>query len=581
MKKYSRSHGGIFLLFFLLGIYITYPLIFHLGDLSTGMGDELLIAWINKWVIHILSSHPTLLFQAPSFYPYQNALAFSETFVTSSILFALPALLIKEPIAFVNVDLIGSLVLLGFSCYLLTQYFVRNRLLAVLAGTMVIFSPVVLDKYVHLQILLIFFVPLSYLLFFYFLRTKKAKFFIAVLICFILQTYNSFLPGYFILFGLAIQLLFYIWEKRHKSKWLLNKKYFILGIIALALVIPFTLPYYSVSQTFNYKRDIREAIHLSIQPEDLLYTYQFSQLAPFFSWLQHPQTYPAAVSFKNGFPGLVLSILIIFSLVVTVKSWRKLSYEKRSLFGIGMTGLVLSFGPFLHIARNTIHHPFPIPLPYAVLYYIVPGFNGMRNAARWEMLFIIAISVLSVIILQQLMKSLSSRKRIVICLVLLLGVMGEYKSSFIVIPITQTDNFPEEYHWLNTIPKDAVVIEMPIYNWNTFPYAVKELERQYYMTANFRRSVNGASGFSPPPWQDLVVPLLRDFPRESALLQLREKGVDYIIVHTDDYDRLHNDRFQIENSKIPGGDVVLQLLDASKLVTKQKVFKNTTIYRIN
>lgn len=580
MKKYIRFHGGIFLLFFLLGIFITYPLIFHLGDLSTGMGDELLIAWINKWVIHILSSHPTLLFQAPSFYPYQHALAFSETFVTSSILFALPALFIKEPIAFVNVDLIGSLVLLGFSCYLLTQYFVKNRLLAVLAGTMVMFSPVVLDKYVHLQVLLIFFVPLSYLLFFYFLRTKKAKFFIAVLICFILQTYNSFLPGYFILFGLAIQLLFYILEKRRKSKWLLNKKYFILGIIALALVIPFTLPYYSVSQTFNYKRDIREAIHLSIQPEDLLYTYQFSHLAPFFSWLQHPQTYPAAVSFKNGFPGLVLSILIIFSLVVTVKSWRKLSYEKRSLFGIGMTGLVLSFGPFLHIARHTIHHPFPIPLPYAVLYYILPGFNGMRNAARWEMVFIIALSVVSVITLQELTKSLSSKRKLILCLVLLLGVMGEYDNTFHFTQIPQQEQFPQEYQWLNTTAPSSVVVEMPIYNWNTFPYATEELLRQYYMTANFRRTMNGASGFSPPPWQVLVNNILAGFPSSGTITKLKELRVNYIVVHLDDYDRLNKDNFQITSGRAPNGQRIAGELSKSKQIMEVQRYPLTRIYKI-
>ena len=202
MKKNIVAHIVVFLLFFFLAAFITYPLIFHLGDLSTGTGDELLIAWINKWIIHALTSQPSLLFEAPSFYPFQHSLAFSETFVTSSILFALPAFFVKEPIAFVNLDLIGSLVLLGFSCYLLAEYFVKDKFFSLLTGTMVVFSPVVLDKYVHLQVLLIFFVPLSYLFFFCFLRTKKTKFLIGSFICFVLQTYNSFLPGYFILFGI-------------------------------------------------------------------------------------------------------------------------------------------------------------------------------------------------------------------------------------------------------------------------------------------------------------------------------------------------------------------------------------------
>ena len=189
-------------------------------------------------------------------------------------------------------DLIGSLVLLGFSCYLLAEYFVKDKFFSLLTGTMVVFSPVVLDKYVHLQVLLIFFVPLSYLFFFCFLRTKKTKFLIGSFICFVLQTYNSFLPGYFILFGIAIQLIFYIREKKGKIKWLLNIRYFIVIIIAFALVIPFTLPYYSVSQAFNYKRDIRDAIHSlsSLEISFILISLVVSRHCfPGFSILRHIQ----------------------------------------------------------------------------------------------------------------------------------------------------------------------------------------------------------------------------------------------------------------------------------------------------
>src|SRR6185369_4652669 len=143
-KKPLILSGIAFILFCLSALYITFPLIFHIETLATGLGDELIIAWIQSWVIHsLLSGNIFSVFEANIYFPYHNTLAFSETFISSSI-FLLPVkLFFKEPIALVNLNFICSLILLGFSVYLLSYYLTKSFFASLLSGILVIFSPAV------------------------------------------------------------------------------------------------------------------------------------------------------------------------------------------------------------------------------------------------------------------------------------------------------------------------------------------------------------------------------------------------------------------------------------------------------
>jgi hypothetical protein len=102
IKKISFS----FLLFVIASLYITYPLIFHMGEFATGVGDELVIAWTQNWVNHVLFSNPLALFDANLYYPYQDALAFSDLHFVSSVLALLPFMIVGQPISVVNFNFI-------------------------------------------------------------------------------------------------------------------------------------------------------------------------------------------------------------------------------------------------------------------------------------------------------------------------------------------------------------------------------------------------------------------------------------------------------------------------------------------
>src|SRR5437764_143085 len=109
-----KYHILIFIIFTFFGIFITFPLIFHMDKLATGVGDEFVIAWTHNWVIHALTTNPLTIFEANLYFPYHNTLAYSDLYLTSSVLFMLPFMLIGQPIGINNLTLISSFILLGF-----------------------------------------------------------------------------------------------------------------------------------------------------------------------------------------------------------------------------------------------------------------------------------------------------------------------------------------------------------------------------------------------------------------------------------------------------------------------------------
>lgn len=558
-KKEIIMGFSAFFIFFLLSLFITFPLFFKIGDITTGLGDELVIAWIQNWVIHALSTDPLSIFESNLYYPYHNTLAFTETFILTSILAIPIRMIIGEPISTVNFTFISSLIFLGFSMYLLCFYLTRSFFASIFSGILVIFSPAVLDKATHLQILAIQWVPLAILFYLLFLNKQKSRYLTISLLFFVMQTYNSFMPGYFILFSYVTIFLFSWFYKRKQTIKIITKKNILLSIISFLLIFPIILPYYQVSKEFNYTRDIRDAVHFALQSEDLLYTTDRSRFYKFFNNLSFNQQ-SQNNEFKPGYVGLVFTGFIIFVFWRFIKYFKKNGYLLNSFITVSLLGLILSFGPVLHLGRQTVHMPFPVPLPYAFFYYILPGFQGFRNSARWEMLFIMMIAVAIALILHEIAGKYSLRKQAVMYFFLILGCIVEFNFPLQFINVVQRKDFPQIYSWLNTTPKNSSAIIMPVYNWNS-PYASEEIKREYFSTNNFRRTVNGYSGFSPPPWQELLSYLHEKFPEEASLKKLKGLKVTYLIVDKRMYDKGFKEKYEKQN-----GEVVINKLEENSSI---------------
>ncbi len=571
------------LIFFYLSCFITYPLIFNLGRLSTGFADELLIAWIQNWNIHTFLNHPSNIlgiFNTNSFYPYLNTLAYSETFLTSSILSLVPIIFIKEPIAANNFTIISSLTLLGFFSYILSFYITKKHLFSFLSGILIQFSPAILDKIVHIQVLTVYFFPLSIYFLLNFLKTKKYIYYLLFLLILLAQIYNSFLPGYYIIFSSLLIILFFILKDKKRIKLFISKKIIFSSLILVLLILPVITPYYFVSSEFKYTRDLRDSIHLALQPEDLISTNSYSKFNNIFSTFFFNKCSSSKCDIKPGFIGGIFSILSVFSIFYLIKNWKKEDHTIKGLTASAILGIILSLGPFLHLFRATIHKPFPIPLPYSLFYFLFPGFNGFRNSSRFEILFILTIAILIAYVLKNFFKKTNKIKLGIISAVLILGIIYEFNFPINFYPILQKKDFPKVYTWLDKTPKETVIIEMPIFTWNMQPYVFNENWRLYYSTVHFRNMINGASGFSPFPWQDFVIKVLREFPSNNSILELKKRRVDLIIFHKEEYDNLNKNNFSLSGKKIDNGKTLFDVLIKNPNLKLIKVFNQDYVFRI-
>lgn len=555
-RKFLATYITAFFIFVFVSVYLTFPLVLHMGDMITGYGDEFVIAWIQNWVIHSLSTNPLSIWNTNTYFPYPNTWAYSDLLITSSILAIIPLHIIGQPIATFNFTVISSFVLVGFSIFLLCYYLTKDFFASLFAGILVIFSPALIQYNVHAQMLASEWIPLSILSFLVFIKRKKTRYLILSMFFFVIQSYNSLMPGYFLIFFYLVYGIYFWFKERKTLALFLIRRNLIVICLAIIAIIPIIIPYYQVSHEFNYVRPLTDTIHFALQPEDFIYPNQYTRFEPYllaFSDMHHYQSISGEM--KGGFLGLIFSVLAIGVIIYFVKNWKR----SKPLFNIfmitGLLGFILSLGPFLHFNRVTIHHPFPIPLPYVLFYYIFPGFQAFRDSERWEVLFILCASIGICLMLTSLLKRYDLRWRTLIYLALTIAVMLEFNFPIKYMSVTQKQQFPSLYTWLQTIPQNTSIIILPMYNWNMSGASV-EMRREYYSTIEFRPMANGYSGFSPPPWQNFISMLQKNFPDEQSLKQIQALDIKEVIIDKDQYDSDYKNHLSSAN----GSTVINKLL---------------------
>jgi multisubunit Na+/H+ antiporter MnhF subunit len=524
-----------------------------MSNLVAEKADELYISWIINWDIHSITTNILNIFNANIFYPYHNSLAYSDIYITSAFISFLPSKIIGEPAVAFNFIFIFSLITLGFFTYLLTNYLTKNHLASVVSGTLVSFSSYTLTKYMHIQLLNIGWVPLSIIFFIKFLDQKKYKYLMISAVFFIVQLYNSFLPGYFIVFSCLFIFIYYLLKKEIKFKSINLLKVFLIAFLTIVAVLPVIIPYYRVSKQFSYQRDIRDSIQFANRLEYTLYPGNTTRLSSFllntfYKNDNGPFTY-------DGFVGAMFFTLGVLAIIYRIKNRRKKLLLFDIFIAIGVFGFILSLGPAFQWGGHVIKKPFLIPLPYAAFYYLIPGFNGMRNSARWEMLFLFSFSVAIGIFLSSYFSQIKKTTAFFLTCIICLLIFLEFNFPYRYYSIPTKENFPKVYYFINSLPKDSVISEFPIYNWGTFPEFNSENTREYYSTLGFWKTFNGGAGFTPLPWQKKATFLIKNFPGAESINLLKNNGVDYIVLHAWEFDELHNSKNYV------GSNIVLSGLD--------------------
>jgi hypothetical protein len=503
------SHWTLAALFFaLLAIVHTWPLVTEPGTLSRNdNGDAQLNEWILAWVAHQLPRHPLQLFQGNIFYPARDVLAFSEPLIVPALMVAPALWLGASPVLAMNLAMLIGFALTGLATYALVYAWTRDRLAAMTAGSLFAFNTHTLTRLPHVQALHAYGMPLALLLADRLIANPNPATAMLLGACMAMMAYTS---GYFVVFAtvmIAVVLLVRAgdWIGRFVR---VAGMFGLSAVTAGVLALPLLIPYRRVAVDQHMVRPLAEAN---------LYSATFTgYLAA--SGRVHFETWSAGF-FANPvdtfFPGAIAVLLSLLAIWYAVRR-RGDRIRVAMVFAIGLTGFVLSLGP-------------KTPL-YAWLYAAFPPMQGLRAAARFGGLFLLAIALLAGLGLAHLRQGYggqAGKRRWATTVAIAAVFLVNLEALRAPFEYRRWGGIPEIYKLLANEPGRVVLAEMPFYP----PNAVFE-NAEYVLnsTAHWRPLMNGYSGYTPTTYRE-VAWLMWYFPDPRAFPPMIANGVTHIMFH--------------------------------------------------
>jgi hypothetical protein len=501
------------LVFVLLAIVHTWPLVTAPGTLSRNdNGDAELNEWILAWVAHQLPRHPLQLFQGNIFYPAKDVLAFSEPLIVPGLMVAPASWLGASPVMAMNLAILIGLVLTGLATYVLAYAWTRDRLASIVAGSLFAFNAHTLTRLPHAQAFHAYGLPLSLLLADRLIAEPTAPKAIALGVCMAMMGYTS---GYFVVFAsimIAVVIVVRIGECLRRIG-PITAMFALAAITTSLLMEPLLILYRRVAVEQHMTRSLAEVGHFSATSSEYLAA---AGRVHFSTW--------SAGFFSNAvdalFPGVVGILLSLTALWFAIHR-RDDRTKVAMVLAIGLVGFVLSLG---------LHTPL-----YGWLYQVFPPMRGLRAAARFGNLFLLAIALLAAIGLARLRQGFGGQAThrrwaaVAVAAVVLVNLEAlrapyEYR---------RWSGIPEIYRLLANEPGKVVLAEVPFYP----PGAIfKNADYVLNSTAHWRPLMNGYSGYIPSTYLD-VAGLLQYFPEARAFPLLNANGVTHIMFHPDRWGR--------------------------------------------
>jgi hypothetical protein len=513
----------------------------HLPAVSTPY-DALLHVFLLGWGWHGLTTNPLEVFNAPIFHPEVRTLTYMDHMLGEAVLGG-PIVEVFGLGAAYNSLIIFSFVASGYFVYRLARLYGISRSGSCVAGFLFAFSPYRFSHLGCLNQIQTQFIPLGLFFAVRFLRTGRTRLGVGAALTLAVQSYF----GWYATFHLFVALVVLVgWEVvREPGRWrqLPWKKAAPLALMSGALTVPSALPYIQQRLAMpEFDRPFSETVRLSADLFDFLRVNSDNILA---------QLFPALGGRWAGlFPGLVATLLAAVAIAAVRRDHAKLTRsEPRSgraplleraraaIRGWGemgflpvlfVCGLVFSLGPFLHVAG----HRLPIPLPYALCYYIIPGFSSMRTPFRFAVLVALATTVLAGLGFDALRRRYPRLGFTFLAGALLAAGALAWSPTVPFVPYPDRASMPPVYSWLAAQPDSSPILELPVPAGEV--EGPRDLRRQMYVLYHGKPRLDGASGFT----SNRYLAFRRDmqaFPAPEAIRRAYDMGARRFIVHYEDY----------------------------------------------
>jgi hypothetical protein len=544
MKKLSK-HIFVFLSGFCILYLQSHHFVRNISDHLYEYGDSFINSWILAWNAHALFRSDISIWDAPIFYPVENALTFSEP-MFGNLWITLPIQWItNNPTLASNTLLVMSFILCAYAVYLLVYDITASFWAGLISGILFSFNPYRWGHAGHLQLLPIFWSVLALLFANRFIDKSKPVFLYGMLACTLIQYYASIYLGTMLLTMLIVLFTIHlVFEKKGEKRWFWITqapiRYHILigSLLSVLVMMPLGKPYLETAEKYRFgvvSRNLEDNSNNSAEP--LSFFLRPSHGFANYRWLKRIMPGKVRGGEGNVFIGLspwVLAAAVLFFYRRFTDQYKRI-IRRYALLMLVMGMLCL--GPFLvHLNETT-----DIAMPYQAVYHLVPGGKAMRAPARFIQLFLLCMTVLGGISVAALL-SFCKKWRLTTKLAASTAFFFFLSFDYAVfdnkgVTAETRENFPEVYRYLAGEGKRDPILELPVGRPGRDPFEFKYL---HYQSGHWRPSLNGMSGFFPSArW--ILWDRTKDCPSDDCSSFLGLTPAKTILIHLDKYSEAERD----------------------------------------
>ena len=526
--------------------------------------DPLLQAFILGWDRHALATGPFGVFDAPIFHPQHRTLAYMDHLLGEAVLSSPVLLATGSAAAAYNMLVVVSFVASGWATYRLARALGASRAAGFVGGLLFMQSPYRLSNLGNLNQLQTQLVPLGLLFTVRFAATGRARELAWMLALLALQSYFGWYYAFHLALVYAVALacgLAYRWPGAAPLPW---KRIAWFGALALLVMLPGALPYWLEHGAMpGFTRRLGTAALYSADLLDYARVNRENALARALHLPRGDLAYAV---------GLVTFALAAVGLAArrAAPPWvARLGRFGAFLGWLAAAGFVLSLGPVLKMAGRML----PVPLPYAVLYFTVPGFSSMRAPGRFAEL-VVLVAVLFAVRGYDVIRARTrgATGRILLGSGIVTAALATaWSAPLPMVAYPGADTLPPVYRWIASQPGRFAILELPM-PFRESEESERDAVRQIWLLYHGKARADGVSGFSSPAHEGFRA-LMRSFPDPLAVRAVAGRGVRFVIVRYGEYDRPEAARIAHEivavRELLPvhaeGSDVVYSLAPADLL----------------
>lgn len=265
------THLPILLLFVLLTVVVTWPLVLYLDNQVIGpfFGDNLEYIWKIWWVKHALVDlNQSPLVQPDIYYPYGYPLAYGEITPLHTFI-GLPLTILMGPVPAYNLYTLISYLLSTYFTFLLVKELTKSTPAGLVAGIIFGYCPYRMARVVGtLPLVDTQWIPLCLLFLERAIQRRRWQQMALAGLAFSLAALSSWYYATTLVLLVPVFLLARIRSWHPLKTWLPGGVAFLL--VALALVVPFLLPYWSVQRAGAANVPLKQAAFWSAGLADYL-----------------------------------------------------------------------------------------------------------------------------------------------------------------------------------------------------------------------------------------------------------------------------------------------------------------------